>query len=434
MSSKCAREQCTRSLHVLCYICGENLCREHFNEHDHSLNSLLKSFNDQVNDLDQRLDLLNNEELIENSYDKLDQWREQSHQIIDQFYQKKCRELQQRFQENFQENHQNIEQIQSHIQQLLQEENPSRADVVALKGDVNHLGDQIDQLEKTIFQVEIQPLELSKDFIQIQMINQTVFQLKQISNPFLTINFPKKFSKPIASNEQFLLIYQLDHLALLDQQFHFTQQIPWNYGRIWDITFSPILNSFLIVGHYQIYIFNPQTKSIQIMENISRLNWWACTSSDKSLFLSTYDQGSTIVEYQLHPTIQMKNQWKSPLTCTKEESIKDLISKSDKLGLTIFNQKNFMKRFELRSLNELAILWVFQIDIPGSCHNTLRCCSLNADEWLIADFDHRQLIHLNPNGQLKKLYPYNFSPWYIHLFHQNILVISTRKSLHFHQL
>lgn len=434
MSSKCAREQCTRSLHVLCYICGENFCREHFNEHDHSLNSLLNSFNDQAKDLDQRLEQLNNEELIENSYEKLDQWREQAHQIIDQFYQKKCRELQQRFQENFEENLQNLQQIQSQINQLLQEENISRTDVLSLKGDLNHLADQVDQLEKTIFQIQIEPLEIPKNSIQVQMINQTVFQLKQISNPFLTMNFSKKFFKPMASNDQYLLICQIDHLSLMDQQFHFNKQIPWNNGRIWDMAFSTILNSFIILGHYQIYVLNPQTMSIQSMDNISRQNWWSCTCSEKSLFLSTYDQGSSIIEYHLHPTVQINNQWKSPLTCTKEESIKDIVYNNEKLGLTIFNQKNLTKRFELRSMNQLDILWVYQIDIPGSCHNTLRCCSLNDNEWLIADFDHRELIHLNKNGKLKKLYPYNLSPWYIHLFHQNILVISTRKSLHFHQL
>ena len=93
MSTLCAFPACKRASRVLCYVCHESLCREHYDEHDHSFNLIINSLNDQLKECDDRLEELNNEELIENYLEKLDKWRDESYQTIDRLYEKKCREL-----------------------------------------------------------------------------------------------------------------------------------------------------------------------------------------------------------------------------------------------------------------------------------------------------------------------------------------------------
>ena len=143
-----------------------------------------------------------------------------------------------------------------------------------------------------------------------------------------------------------------------------------------------------------LYLIDPNTMSIQRIQTILRRNWWSCTSSNTSLFLSTYEHSSTIMEFTLQPSIQLINKWTSPITCNKDEYIKDINYNNQTLALTIYNKKYFTKRLELRSITKLDYLWTFQLDIRGECHNSLRCCSLNNNQWLVADFDNQSLFHI----------------------------------------
>src|SRR2546430_2270614 len=139
MSTICAITRCKRASRALCYVCHQSLCREHFDEHDHSFNSLLKSLNDKVKDIDDRLEDLNNDELIETCYEKLDKWRDDSYKTIDRLYNKKCQEIKERFHENIDRQQEKINQLRSNITQLLQEEDISQKSVNLLKSDFENL-------------------------------------------------------------------------------------------------------------------------------------------------------------------------------------------------------------------------------------------------------------------------------------------------------
>jgi len=434
MSTLCSFTKCKRASRALCYVCHKSLCREHFDEHDHSFNSLLNSLNDKVKDFDDRLDDLNNEELIENCYQTIEKWRDDCYQIIDRLYNKKCREIKRRFHENIDRQQKKINEIHLNITQLLQEEDISQKNINLLKLDIQNLENDINQLEQTTFQIEVHPLTIENNLIIIEQINTKNFNLKQISYPYQTIDCSNNLTKPLASNNQYLLIYQMKNLCLINRELTLVKQIPWNYGRIWDMCWSSTLNHFIILGHYQIYLINENTMSIEPIQTISRRNWWSCTCSNTSLFLSTYENASSIMEFSLQPSIQFVKQWTSPLTCNKNEFIKDIVYDNQTLALTIYNKKFFTKRIELRSLTKFDYLWSLQLDIPGECYNTLRCCSLYDNQWLVADFHNQRLFHISNQGKLKTVYTYNNSPWYMNLFTQNILVISTQNSINFHKL
>jgi hypothetical protein len=280
MSTLCSFTKCKRASRALCYVCHKSLCREHFDEHDHSFNSLLNSLNDKVKDFDDRLDDLNNEELIENCYQTIEKWRDDCYQIIDRLYKKKCREIKRRFHENIDRQQKKINEIHSNITQLLQEEDISQKNINLLKLDIQNLENDINQLEQTTFQIEVHPLTIENNLIIIEQINTKNFNLKQISYPYQTIDCSKNLTKPLASNNQYLLIYQMKNLCLINRELTLVKQIPWNYGRIWDMCWSSTLNHFIIMAHYQIYLINENTMSIEPIQTISRRNWWSCTCSN----------------------------------------------------------------------------------------------------------------------------------------------------------
>jgi hypothetical protein len=188
------------------------------------------------------------------------------------------------------------------------------------------------------------------------------------------------------------------------------------------------------MAHYEVYLIDANAMLIQRIETILRRNWWSCTCSNTSLFLSTYEHGSSIMEFSFQPSIELIKEWKSPLTCHKDEFIKDIVYNNQTIALTIFNKKYLTKRIDLRSITKFDCLWSLELDIPGQCHNTLRCCSLNDNQWLVADFDNQRLFHIRNDGKLKTIYNYNTAPWYMNLFAPNILVISTQNSVNFHKL
>jgi hypothetical protein len=434
MSTVCTFSECKRASRALCYVCHQSLCREHFDKHDHSFNSLLNSLNDKVKDFDDRLDDLNNEELIENCYEILDKWRDDCYKTIGRLYDKKCQEIKRRFHENIDRQQEKINQIHLKITQLLEEEDISQKNVNLVKLDVENLEEEMNQLEQTKYQIEVHPLKIDNNLIIIKEINTTHFNLKQISLPYKTIDCYNNSPKPLASNNQYLLIYRMQNLCLIDRELTLIKQTPWTYGRIWDMCWSSTLNRFIVMAHYEVYLVDENTMLIERIQTISRHNWWSCTCSNTSLFLSTYEQGSSIMEFSLQPSIQFIKKWTTPITCNKDEFIKDIIYNNQSIALTIYNKKYLTKRIELRSLPKFDYLWSFDLDIRGECYNTLRCSSLNDNQWLVADFHNQTLFHITNQGKLKTIYTYNTAPCYINLFTPNILVISTPNSVNFHKL
>ncbi len=64
MSQRCAIQDCKRASRTLCQCCNQNLCRDHFNEHDDLLNSQLNPLTDEMNVLSDRLRAINIDKII----------------------------------------------------------------------------------------------------------------------------------------------------------------------------------------------------------------------------------------------------------------------------------------------------------------------------------------------------------------------------------
>ena len=427
MSKRCDSAACERLCQAFCYVCKKNLCRKHFDEHDHSLNNLLKLFNEKIRELDDRLDDLNSEERIENCYDKLDQWKSQAIQSIERFYEKKSEEIQRHFQENIRKHEEKLNCLQNEIQQYLIEENLEKDQIKQFQIDLEQFENDVQQLEQTIFHIDIQPLNIDKNLFSFQQINTNRFVLNQLSAPYRTIHCSNRSAKPLTSNDNHLLIYRNQSLCLIDRQFTIIKQIPWTFGRIWDMSWSSTLNQFLLLGHFEIFRTDENLSTIERIQTIPRANYWSCTCSPTCLYLSSNDEhSSTINEFRLQSSIEFN---RKVFNSSKDHFIKDISYRNQTILLTNFD------KIELRTIEKFELIWSLDLDIPGGdCLNTLRCSPINDNQWLIADFLNQRLFQITQQGKLKKIFFYNESPWYIHLFHPNMLLISTKTSIHFHRL
>ncbi|CAF1647764.1 unnamed protein product, partial [Adineta ricciae] len=105
----CIITGCGRPANVLCYCCKENLCRNHYNEHDY-LNSKLTILADEIDSFDRQLLGVDLKKYIQNSNDRIHQWRVESYKAIDQYCDQKYREIEQSLMKVINQKRENIEQ------------------------------------------------------------------------------------------------------------------------------------------------------------------------------------------------------------------------------------------------------------------------------------------------------------------------------------
>ncbi|CAF0954145.1 unnamed protein product [Adineta steineri] len=86
MSQPCAIKTYKRTSRTFCRCCcNQNICRDHFVEHDDLLNSHLNPLTDEINALSDRLAAISLDNITDDSCEKLNQWRINYHKIIDLF-------------------------------------------------------------------------------------------------------------------------------------------------------------------------------------------------------------------------------------------------------------------------------------------------------------------------------------------------------------
>ncbi|CAF3052738.1 unnamed protein product [Rotaria socialis] len=86
MSQSCSIHQCTRISRRLCDCYQQNLCLQHINEHNTVLISQHNPLVGEINTIGDRLKALNIQKTMEYSRQKLEVWRQDSHNKIDCFF------------------------------------------------------------------------------------------------------------------------------------------------------------------------------------------------------------------------------------------------------------------------------------------------------------------------------------------------------------
>jgi hypothetical protein len=162
------------------------------------------------------------------------------------------------------------------------------------------------------------------------------------------------------------------------------KQKQWLPGDIMDLCWSLTLAKFIVTMKNDVYLVNENTMLNERIKTIPKKNWYSCTCSETSLFLSTNDLGSSIMEFSLLPSIELVNQWQSPVTCLNNERILDITYSNGAFALMILNQTDNLVHMEVKSRTKFERVWSIVLNISHKYHIS-SCCSLEWDEWLIID-------------------------------------------------
>jgi hypothetical protein len=118
-----------------------------------------------------------------------------------------------------------------------------------------------------------------------------------------------------------------------------------------------------------------------------------------------------------------------------DEIIHDIVYNNGTLALMIKNKVEKSMRIELRSSKTLHRLWSLLLDGVYNIEDiAFRCCSIDYNGWLVADFITGRLLHVTTDGKMKQTIAYEPSPLRVTLFDSNILVVLTKSDINFHKV
>jgi hypothetical protein len=434
MSQSCAIPKCERTSRGLCDCCKQNLCLQHLNEHNALQISQLNPLIDEINALGDRLKSFNIHEAVSNSRQKLEKWQKDCHEKIDYCFQKKCQELDCFVAEKLNSLREKIVQMQSKVAKFIREQETTRQDIETLTSNIRQLQEDISKIEQRTVQISTRSLKIDDSFVQVRDIDKHKLDLSTLSPVYRSFSIPVGSSIPVTCNDQFLLIHQKPNLCLISREMKVEKQVLWEHQSFRDMCWSSILDQFIIIDNDTVFLFDERTMSIQNIETIEKRRWASCTCSDASLFLSTRERGSSIVEIKLSPSIAIIKEWKSPTTCTKDERIHGTAHNSGTCAIIIRNYEEESMRIELRSCETLDRLWSFSLDIIANQKFMFRCCALFDDGWLVADYESKRLLQVTKDGELKTTTSYNTIPYCAKLFTSDMLAVFTPTKLNIHKI
>ncbi|CAF1151217.1 unnamed protein product [Rotaria sp. Silwood1] len=436
MPQPCVIDECKYMSRVLCHCCNKNLCLEHLKQHDEWIDSEINPLADEINILNDQLIKLNIEELTNNDRDKLNQWRDECYKIINQFYEKKCQELNQRCIQQIDLLQIEIDQLRSKMTKSMCEKDITIDDLETLKLNIYDVKRKLMQIKVKPMEIDFYPLIINENLISIEESKLYELDLLKLSKSYKKFECTDKSWPTMASNEQILLIDQYPNISLFDRDLKIVKQSSWSYGFIRSMCWSSILSSFIVINNEkEIFLVKDNSLLIERIQINEEQYWWSCTCSDKSLFLTNTTMGTNIFEFSALSSYKLIKRWKPPLSCKKNEFIDDIAYNNETLAVVIKISSNNTVLFELRSSTTLDRIWSLQLDIKRNWfQQTIRCCSLKYDEWLVIEGNTSHIFHILKNGKMKAMGKYKPSPINAVLFGSNILAIRTKMNIFFYRL
>ncbi|UJR26874.1 hypothetical protein I4U23_008185 [Adineta vaga] len=435
MSHPCDIPNCGRISRALCHCCNQNLCRDHLNEHDDILNNQLNPFADEINLLNDQLNHINVNMIVENDYKQLKYWREYFHQLVEEYFDRKQRELEEYMSRKLHRQFEQINQLRILLNELAQKQNTTIQDLQSISSTIHSLRKEITDLDQKSFKLIVNPIEIDEKLIQIEEECKKVdFDLSTLGPPLHTINRTTESAKAMATNNRVVLIHHDNRICLLNKEMIITQCTFWPHGWIWDMCWSSTLSRFIIITLNDIFILDETNMLVERVITKENLFLSACTCSETALYITTNEIASSVYEFSLRPTIEIINRWQPADLCQANETIQDIIFHRGTFGFIIENQVDCTKRMELRSMETFEQLWTVRFDFVDPLHNPYRLCLFNCDEWIVIDWKSSQLLYITKDGQMKSTCVYDEIPYRCCQFGSNLLAISTRNGVNFHKM
>ena len=425
MPQLCQISSCDSISIALCLCCNQYICRDHFIEHDYLLRTKLNDLTENINEIDTQFKSFDIQKMNNDWIKKLDQWRFDSYEIIDQFYEKKSKEINDYIQQIFNKHEDDIKQLKFKAAKMINLQQTTTNNLELLNSDIQILQKQINQLKHISIQFHIDSLIIKDDLINISISDSI-----ELLPPYQIIDRLPLSSDAICSNNQYLLFHQNSRLYLLDENLSIIDEKPWVYHCIRDICWSDRLNSFILLTSDDVYLIEQETFSIKHIPTIEGRFWQSCTCSNTCLYLSNDLWNSSMEEFSLTPSIKFLQRLE---TGNEKQRIDSIEYNNETLALAVNDQIKQEIFIELRSLTTFDRLWLYRFSIEYS-ERKIQCCLMGSNSWLIADWGSSSIFHLTENGEIKDMIKSKNEIRYIHVFETNKLIISTNDSINFHRL
>ena len=429
MTKKCSVANCDRNFYVVCDGCKLYFCQEHLSEHCLLTHLQLNSLVDNVNEIEILLQDFDPKTSLRLSYEKLEEWRKKAHQMIDSYFAEKIKLFNVYVDNKFDKYLMELKQLQTKILNCKREGEITHGQISLLTFDIQKLQKTVNKMNQNNIPVQTNPLVIDEYLINFD----EYFDISSLPPVHRVIDRSDQSFTSVATNNHLLLLHYEQTLLLVDKELTTYKQLPWTYELIYDMCYSTALQRFVILTENQVYLLNGKNTKVNKVDSITSEQWFSCTCSDKSLYLSTKVYRSALVQFNLKPKIVLFKNWATLDICTDEEAIDGMNWNNNNLALMISNDTEKVVHLDLRSTTTMHIIWSLSLDAMYNPKRAFRFCSINSNEWIIADQRNSRLLQITKDGKLKKTAPYKLPPCCVTEVGKDMLAISTESVVHLHK-
>ena len=151
----CTFTKCEIGSCAVCHCCGKDLCLDHLKEHRDLLNAQLVPLAHQVNILMENLDRF--EPNSTPAYRTIEQWRQQSHQMVDAFCQKMYKRA---LGDKKEKSKEQIQTIHTSLDQVLRRQGATRENIDSITKLLNSAQQRVNEL--STIQINLRPLAIDE--------------------------------------------------------------------------------------------------------------------------------------------------------------------------------------------------------------------------------------------------------------------------------
>jgi hypothetical protein len=142
-SIPCVAEKCELASLALCQCCKKDLCIDHLNEHANQRNEKLLPYVDKINVLLNRFTNFYDGE--QSGLKQLDDWRQDAYKIIDNFYEKKRRDL---IDETTDKQREQLSEMNSKLKELIRKKGGTQQDFDAFSENMHSIEQHLDKIQQ----------------------------------------------------------------------------------------------------------------------------------------------------------------------------------------------------------------------------------------------------------------------------------------------
>ena len=433
MLSLCDLCTCESFSVAQCRCCRRSLCRDHFVEHDDSIRLQLNELTTRIDELVEQLETFDITQVAADGLSELLKWRIDSYQAIDQFYERKCSEINQYVAHVLHEQEKETEDLRLQVIKMINIQRTTDNDLKGLTSTVQILKEKMAEIEHMCIQAESYPLTIDEHLVNLRISSSLPVQSIDLSSPCQSIDRLPLSSDATASSHRYVLLHQNSSLSLVDEDQCIVGEKKWPYDWIRDMCWSSTLNSFLIVTSTDVYLVAETTLSIERLTTIRGRSWQSCACSETSLFLCRDTWNSPVEEFRLLPSIQWVKAWRRNPTSEARQRVDRIAYQNGTCALIVNDASKKEISVELRSSITFARLWTSRLDIDYS-ERKIQCCAFDLNKWIVADWDTSSMFVIGKDGHLNRKIEYQYKIQHVTFLRPNTLIVSTNRTFNFHKL